>query len=227
MSGPGVHPTAAVDAPSPVGPNQIGWSASVSPVGESSDPAPGPDPADTALAAESVTVVLAPRCKANRFALRVCDGIGAAARGVAALLLAVIVVVVSLSVYSRYVQGRPLVWAEDLSLHAFVWMCFLGLVYLTQRQLLLSLPVLANRLSGRPRLVLAMCSGVITAYVCWVLFDWGRVVLVNVAGTRSAALGLPGWAMYAAAPAAGLTCLIIVAVQLSCLMEMAVRRAAR
>lgn len=186
-----------------------------------------PDPADVALTAETASVELTPHSRANTVALRVTGAIGTAAKVLCGLLLAVIVVVVSASVYARYVSGQPLVWVEDISLRAFVWMTFLGLVHLTERQTLLSLAVIANRLSGRPRLVLAMASGALAAYVFWIIFDWGRVVLVNVADTRSAALGLPGWTLYAAAPAAGLLCLTITAVQLSCLIEMTVRRQPR
>lgn len=179
--------------------------------------------ADAALAAETAAVDLEPRSRVTRCALGISEKIGTAAQFGSGTLLAVVVVVVSVSVFNRYVLGSPLVWAEDLSLRAFVWMCFLGLVCLTERQTALSLPVLVNKLSGRPRLIVAIGSTALSAYVFWILFDWGRIVLVNVAGTKSAALGLPGWTLYAAAPTAGFVCLVVVVVQLACLIEMAIR----
>lgn len=102
-------------------------------------------------------------------------------------------------------------------------MCFLGLIHLTHRQLLFGLPGLANLLPYRLRLAVRIFASILAGAAFYVLLDWGRVVLVNVSGTKSAALGMPAWSLYAAAPVAAGACLAVLAVHTLCLVEMTVR----
>lgn len=176
-----------------------------------------------ATEAETVGVVLTPHHVLTRRLLSLTNVIGDVAKAGAGVLLAGIVVCVSLGVFTRYALDRPLVWTEEVSLRAYVWMCFLGLIHLTHRQLLFGLPVVANRLPYRLKLLVRIAAAALTGVICFILLDWGRVVLVNVSGIKSAALGMPAWSLYAAAPVAAAACLVILSVHVLCLVEMTVR----
>jgi TRAP-type C4-dicarboxylate transport system permease small subunit len=50
----------------------------------------------------------------------------AAERALAMALVALIVVVITAQVFTRYAFGRPIVWVEDVATFAFIWAVFLG-----------------------------------------------------------------------------------------------------
>jgi TRAP-type C4-dicarboxylate transport system permease small subunit len=52
--------------------------------------------------------------------------IGRVERGVAVLMLGLIVGCIFAQVVSRYLFGQPLVWVEELSTYAFIWGAFIG-----------------------------------------------------------------------------------------------------
>jgi C4-dicarboxylate transporter DctQ subunit len=42
------------------------------------------------------------------------------------VILIIVVAVITINVFSRYVLNRPIVWAEELSVYGYIWIIFLG-----------------------------------------------------------------------------------------------------
>lgn len=57
---------------------------------------------------------------------RILDGVGAVERFVGMALIVLIVVTVTIQVFTRYVFGQPITWVEELATYAFIWGVFLG-----------------------------------------------------------------------------------------------------
>ena len=57
---------------------------------------------------------------------RLLDRIGAIERALGVSLIALIVVAISVQVFTRYVLGRPIAWVEESATYAFIWMVFVG-----------------------------------------------------------------------------------------------------
>jgi TRAP-type transport system small permease protein len=57
---------------------------------------------------------------------RALDRIGAIEQGLGVALIALIVVSITVQVFSRYALGRPIAWVEETATYAFIWMAFVG-----------------------------------------------------------------------------------------------------
>ena len=57
---------------------------------------------------------------------RLLDRIGAVERGLGVGLILLIVVAISVQVFTRYALGRPIAWVEESATYAFIWMVFVG-----------------------------------------------------------------------------------------------------
>ncbi len=57
---------------------------------------------------------------------RLLDRIGTVEQAVGIGLILLIVVAITVQVFTRYVLGRPLAWVEESATYAFIWMVFVG-----------------------------------------------------------------------------------------------------
>jgi TRAP-type C4-dicarboxylate transport system permease small subunit len=57
---------------------------------------------------------------------RLLDAIGVAERGLGIALIALMVVAITVQVFTRYALGRPIAWVEESATYAFIWMAFVG-----------------------------------------------------------------------------------------------------
>jgi len=57
---------------------------------------------------------------------RLLDRIGAVEQGLGIGLIVLIVVAITVQVFTRYVLGRPIAWVEESATYAFIWMVFVG-----------------------------------------------------------------------------------------------------
>jgi len=60
---------------------------------------------------------------------RLIDRIGSVEQWLGVALIAVIVVAITLQVFTRYALGRPIAWVEESATYAFIWMTFVGASY--------------------------------------------------------------------------------------------------
>jgi TRAP-type C4-dicarboxylate transport system permease small subunit len=57
---------------------------------------------------------------------RVLDRIGAVELGLGVALILLMVVAITVQVFTRYALGRPIAWVEESATYAFIWMVFVG-----------------------------------------------------------------------------------------------------
>ena len=57
---------------------------------------------------------------------RLLDRIGTVEQAVGIALILLIVVAITVQVFTRYALGRPLAWVEETATYAFIWMVFVG-----------------------------------------------------------------------------------------------------
>jgi TRAP-type C4-dicarboxylate transport system permease small subunit len=57
---------------------------------------------------------------------RLLDRIGWVERGFGIALIALIVVSITVQVFTRYALNRPIAWVEETATYAFIWMAFVG-----------------------------------------------------------------------------------------------------
>jgi len=57
---------------------------------------------------------------------RLLDRIGAVEQALGIGLILLIVVAITVQVFTRYALGRPLAWVEESATYAFIWMVFVG-----------------------------------------------------------------------------------------------------
>jgi TRAP-type C4-dicarboxylate transport system permease small subunit len=114
--------------------------------------------------------------------------------------LAVLVVVASLQVFTRYVLNAPLSWTEEAARMLFTWIIFIGAALIVKRGSHISIDILVKVLPPAPRRWLLIVSHVITLAVVAILAVKGFHLLVITGISESPALGIRWAYVYAAFP---------------------------
>jgi len=123
---------------------------------------------------------------------------------ITALLLAIMLGSIGLSVFFRYVLKMPLSWTEEVVLLCMVWIIFLGASIATKHKEHIAIDILLTvfpqRLVRAMEILTLLVVGAVLALLVWQgirLVEFSR----NVATT---ALGIPAMYIYAAVPASAL-----------------------
>lgn len=122
--------------------------------------------------------------------------------GLAALLLAVVVTLITVQVFMRYVMQNSLSWSEELTLWLFVWFIWLATSYAFKRRAHVRVAVLDQIFSSRGQLILNIFNQLLIVVFLSVLI-YQCFILMNmpfVAKQRSVVLGMPIQYFYASAP---------------------------
>ena len=127
-------------------------------------------------------------------------------KGVVASCMALMVLVVTWQVVSRYVLGDPSAWTEEVARMLLIWVGLLGSVYVYRENAHLGLDLLHQKLGlkGRRRLdmISAMCCGAFALAVL-VVGGGSLVQLTWELGQTTAALGIPMAWVYTVIPISG------------------------
>ena len=129
-----------------------------------------------------------------------------AVRALLALLLAVMVASVTWQIVSRYLLANPSSWTEELARFMLIWIGLVGGAYAYRRGMHLGLELLAERLSGRARLLhsalVHVAVGVFAAVA--LVGGGGNLVAITYSLSQySPALELPMAVVYLALPLSG------------------------
>jgi TRAP-type C4-dicarboxylate transport system permease small subunit len=121
-----------------------------------------------------------------------------AVEGIAAAMLAVMVVLVFGNVVLRYGFNSGIPGAEELSRFIFVWLVFMGSVLAARRREHLGMDSFRNLFGPGGRRFLDILSEVIVAILS-ALFLWGAIRIARVTADNALPItGLPMWSVYAA-----------------------------
>lgn len=106
------------------------------------------------------------------------------------------------NVVFRYVFNSPIIWAEELSRYAFIWLVFVGSAACSKRKRHIAIDGLVQALPVRVRLPLVVLADCATLAVAVLLVVYGgRLMLHATQGT--ATLMVPKSVVYAVIPLTG------------------------
>lgn len=80
---------------------------------------------------------------------RLLDAIGVVERVFGVFLIALIVVTITIQVFTRYALNYPIVWVEELATYAFIWGAFVGAALGHKRQRHIRIDTFVARLGPR------------------------------------------------------------------------------
>jgi TRAP-type transport system small permease protein len=125
-----------------------------------------------------------------------------------AVLMAVMVVVIALQVWYRFILNNPLDWSEELGRYLFVWISFLGAAAGVRYQVHLGIDAL-EKIIGRDafRYVLVLINIVIQIFLLFIIY-WGFTLLTVVRVQTSPSMLIPMTYPYAAVPVGAIFMLI-------------------
>ncbi|MCM3601624.1 TRAP transporter small permease [Robertmurraya korlensis] len=114
----------------------------------------------------------------------------------------VMVVVISVQVFMRYVLQDSLPWSEELARYCFIWLVYLGISYGVKKQKHMSVDVLYLALKGKSQAALRIVGNLL--FLAFALFGliYGYQITLKLLtwGQLSPALSLPVGFVYLAGP---------------------------
>lgn len=90
------------------------------------------------------------------------------------IMFAVAVILVIAQVFWRYVLGDPITWTNQISRALFIWMTYLGIPALFNRNILMSFDLLQEKVKGAANIWLKIGFRVLGLFfcICWFIFSW-------------------------------------------------------
>ena len=130
--------------------------------------------------------------------------LGALVEAVAGVLLAVVVVIVLIQVFGRYILRMSLSWPEELARYVLVWLTFFGVAAAAASQAQIVVDTVLELVSPRVRRVLE-AIGALAGLLAVGLLVWTSQPLVFGPASRSTspATGIPSLWIYLAVPVGG------------------------
>ena len=130
--------------------------------------------------------------------------LGAIVESIAAVLLAVVVVIVLVQVFGRYILRISLSWPEELARYVLVWLTFFGVAAAAASRSQIVVDTILELVSPRVRRVLEGI-GALAGLVAVGLLVWTSQPLLfgPAGGSTSPATGIPSFWIYLAVPVGG------------------------
>ena len=130
--------------------------------------------------------------------------LGAVVESVAAALLAVVVVIVLVQVFGRYILRMSLSWPEELARYVLVWLTFFGVAAAAARQSQIVVDTVLELVSPRVCRILEGIGALAGLLAVGLLVWTSRPLLFGPAGgSTSPATGIPSFWIYLAVPVGG------------------------
>jgi TRAP-type C4-dicarboxylate transport system permease small subunit len=115
-----------------------------------------------------------------------------------------ITVTVLLGIVARYIFNAPLLWTDELSRIALVWMMFLGIAELFRvKHGHVAITVLSDWAEGWTGGLIRAAAKILVVLTLVAMIVGGLVLANPSRPSTSAALGVPMWIVYAVIPLSG------------------------
>jgi TRAP-type C4-dicarboxylate transport system permease small subunit len=120
----------------------------------------------------------------------------------ASLSLAVMVVLISMQVFFRYVLDNSLVWSEELSRYLLIWAVYIGCSFAAKEDRHLEVTFIRTLLGPRGNRVIISFSYLVTIIFCGFCVIWGIEMLefLGRTGQRTQTLGVSVYWVYLSLP---------------------------
>ncbi|WP_088105887.1 TRAP transporter small permease [Halalkalibacter urbisdiaboli] len=115
---------------------------------------------------------------------------------------AVMVVVIFLQVFMRYVMGNSLSWSEELARYCFIWLVYIGISYGVKKQRHIKVDALLLLFKEKGKLVFNMIANLLFLSFAMFIVIYGYDMAERLLqfGQTSPALRIPMGFVYLAAP---------------------------
>lgn len=133
---------------------------------------------------------------------------------IVAVLLIILVAVVVLQIYSRFVLNDPVLWTLELAEGLFVWLVFVGGAVGVRRKSLQSIDVVLEMIPGRFQYLIRLCLSILMIAFVLVMIVHGWFLTNNSWAQTMPTTGLPRAAVFIAVPLSGLWMLISICRQM-------------
>ena len=133
---------------------------------------------------------------------------------VATLLMVVLLVVVALQVFTRYVTGAPLAWTEELARYLFIYLVFVGASGAIRSRSHVRIDMFARRIPPLPRLVLFLAINLLILATMALIAWWGWSSALRMATRRAVTMDFSMAVVYAAIPIAAALMMLRTALQM-------------
>lgn len=120
------------------------------------------------------------------------------------ILLAILLVVVSLQVWTRFVSYEPLMWTEEVARFSLVWIVFQGAAIAVNKKAHFILDVLPASVSQQTRKILSLLSYIFMFWMAYVLVYHGWVFAISGLKRLSPTVEMPMFWVYLAIPTSGI-----------------------
>ncbi|MFZ4451497.1 TRAP transporter small permease [Salibacterium aidingense] len=120
----------------------------------------------------------------------------------------IMVVVIAMQVFMRYVMGDSLSWSEELARYCFIWLVYIGISYGVKKQRHIKVDAMLIFFKQRGKIAMNMLANLIFMIFAIVIIYYGQDIALRIweLGQQSPALHLPMGVVYLATPAGmGLT----------------------
>ena len=123
---------------------------------------------------------------------------------VCCFLFAAMVVIGTYQIVTRYVFNSPSTVSEELLTYSFTWMALLISAYVFGKRDHMRVAFLADKLTGKPRMMLEVCIEALTVAVAAIVLFYGGMTIMQLTMTqKTASLGIPMGMVYTVVPITG------------------------
>lgn len=123
---------------------------------------------------------------------------------VCCFLFGAMVVIGTYQIVTRYVFNSPSTVSEELLTYSFTWMALLISAYVFGKRDHMRVAFLADKLTGKSRMVLEVCIEALTVAVAAVVLFYGGLTIMQLTMTqKTASLGIPMGMVYTVVPITG------------------------
>lgn len=121
---------------------------------------------------------------------------------ISGVCMAIMVVVIGMQVFNRYILDSSLVWSEELGRFLFIWSVWIGCSYAMREDRHLRVTALAHFAGDRVRLALDAFAQISTLVFCGFAVVWGTnmIFFLMRTGQEAPALEIPIYWVYLALP---------------------------
>ena len=120
----------------------------------------------------------------------------------ASICLGLMVLIIGMQVFNRYVLGSSLVWSEELGRYLFIWAIYIGSAYATKEDRHLSVTFAQTLAPHWLKKPIAAAADFVTLVFCGFCIVWGVQMLffLNRTGQETPAMEIAMYWVYLALP---------------------------
>ncbi|HHX36699.1 MAG TPA: TRAP transporter small permease [Clostridiaceae bacterium] len=118
--------------------------------------------------------------------------------------LALMTILVTYQVITRYIFQNPATWTEELVSYMFAWSSLLGASYVFGERGHMNIPVVAQKFKPAGQKALGIIGEIILIFFSLVIMIYGGIRITNLTmGQMTSSLGTPVGTFYTVMPVAG------------------------